>query len=85
MQVQNEHLELFDYLENHHGLILLDSERLDLIHLINKSNNSIASVEPEPLAKNKQTENDFHCHVEKVGYMEPKCDKQCEECRLEKS
>ena len=79
MKTQNEHLELIEKLEqklnpeymNNVFTWLTIKEALISIH-------SIASVEPEPLAKNKQTENDFYCWDEDRG--EKRCSIKCNVC-----
>lgn len=81
MQTQNELKKaLLDFLwwhDIHYGFEMDSDKQEEIINEYLKTNKALASVEPEPLAKNKQTENIFICRKVAEGKESNVCSKLC--------
>jgi hypothetical protein len=84
MKVHNNLKELLaDFSIYHHGWLLDENDIRTFTELTNDylSANSLALGKPEPLAKNKQCDDDFsYCQTQIEGGKW--CDEQCKHCKI---
>lgn len=76
------HKDLEELLESYDNFLNKEYPQLKLYGVDREVfllSNSLALGKPEPLAKNKQTENDFKCAYFQIGAFDDKCAEHCGE------